>query len=181
MLDEARLIAAARRMEPEALSAIHERHFDAIYRYVSFRVGDADTAEDLASEVFTRFLTALRQGGGPTETLAGWLYGVAGHVIKDHLRRQYRRPQVPLEASLPAAEADMADAVDQSLRADRLREVVASLTADQQAVLSLRFGAGLPIRDVADSMGKSEGAVKQLQARAVAQLSRLLRPEGVAG
>ncbi len=180
-MTEDALLERARCLDPAALSTIHERYFAPLYRYISFRVRDADTAEDLVSDVFTRLLTALSQGGGPSETLSGWLYGVAGHVVKDHARRLYRRPQVELADSLPAADVNLDDAMDGRIHAERLRAVMSELTPEQQHVLTLRFGAGLPIRDVADCMGKSEGAVKQLQARAVAQLARRLRPEGMAG
>lgn len=180
-MPEEALLQRARLMDPEALTVIHDRYFGPLYRFISFRVGDADTTEDLVSDVFTRLLTALHQGGGPSQTLNGWLYGVASHVVNDHIRRHYRRPLAELVDTLPAAELDLAEAMDDRIHAERLRSVMNELTPEQQEVLSLRFGSGLPIREVAESMGKTDGAVKQLQARAVAQLTRRLRPEGVAG
>ena len=85
--DELTLLARARQLDPDALGQIHETYYASIFRYISFRVGDRETAEDLTSEVFTRLLTALRDHRSPQNTLRGWLYGVAARVVSDHHRQ----------------------------------------------------------------------------------------------
>src|SRR5580765_7872948 len=85
--DEVALLARARQFDTDALAQIHDTYYGPIFRYIAFRVSDHHSAEDLASEVFTRFLAALRQRNPPTTTLRGWLYGVAGHIVSDHLRK----------------------------------------------------------------------------------------------
>ena len=177
--DELTLLARARQLDPEALALIHDTYYASIFRYVAFRVGDRETAEDLTSEVFTRLLTALRDKHAPQNTLRGWLYGVAARVVSDHHRQAYRAPQVELDESLVSADHDPADIVEGKLTQERLKRAMQELTEEQRHVLSLRFGSDLPIQDVARTLGKSEGAVKQLQARAVAALARKLSPQVV--
>ncbi len=175
--DELTLLARARQLDPEALAHIHDTYYTSIFRYVAFRVGDHATAEDLTSEVFTRLLTALRDKTAPQNTLRGWLYGVAARVVSDHHRQTYRAQQVELDESFASADHDPADIVDRKLMQENLLRAIQDLTEEQRHVLSLRFGSNMPIQDVARSLGKSEGAVKQLQARAVAALARKLSPK----
>ena len=179
MQDELTLLARARRLEPEALAYIHDTYYTAIFRYVAFRVGDHLTAEDLTSEVFTRLLAALRDKTAPQNTLRGWLYGVAARVVSDYHRATYRAPQVELDESLISTEQDPADIVDRKLVQESVERAMQNLTEEQRHVLSLRYGSDMSIQDVARLLGKSEGAVKQLQARAVAALARKLSPKAM--
>jgi RNA polymerase sigma-70 factor (ECF subfamily) len=171
--DETALLARARALEPAALTAIHERYYDRIYRYAAFRVGDPAVAEDVTSEVFVRFLDAIRTGHAPDRTLRGWLYTVAARVVADHHRRQERHPEVSLNG-VRSGWGDPVVLAERTLDWDALQEAMAELTEEQQEVIALRFGYGLSIHEVAEATGRSEGSVKQLQARAVARLARLL-------
>ncbi len=172
--NESVLLAQARKLDPGALAEIHTAYYGPLFRYIAFRVSDQQTAEDLTSEVFTRLLNALHAGRAPDTTLKGWLYGVAANVVTDFHRQQYRRPQTELPDSLPSLHEDPSEAAHFNLRQTHLRAAMGELTSEQQDVLALRFGYDMPIRDVAETMGKSEGAVKQLQARAVAMLAKKL-------
>jgi len=177
--DELALLARARKLDPDALAAIHDMYYAPIFRYVAYRVGDRDTAEDLTSEVFTRLLSALRDRNAPQNTLRGWLYGVAAHMVSDHYRRHYHSPQIELNESIVSKDAGPAETVEATLTREDLRRAIAELTEEQQNVIALRFGYDMPIQDVARTMGKSEGAVKQLQARAIAALARKMAPRMV--
>jgi RNA polymerase sigma-70 factor (ECF subfamily) len=174
--DELALLARARKLDPDALAAIHDMFFAPIFRYVAFRVNDRHTAEDLTSEVFTRLLSALRDKNAPQNTLRGWLYGVASRVVSDYHRKHYRAPQVELNESIVSQEAGPAESVEALLTREDLKQAIAELTEEQQNVIALRFGYDMPIQEVARNMGKSEGAVKQLQARAIAALARKMTP-----
>ncbi len=178
MQDELALLARAHAFDPDALVAIHDMYYKPIFRYIAFRVGDRDVAEDLCSEVFTRLLIALRDrnASAPRNTLRGWLYGVAARVVSNHFRAHYRAPQVELDESIASKEADPADMVEATLTQQDLAQAMAKLTEEQQNVIALRFGYDMPIQDVARLMGKSVGAIKQLQARAIAALARKMSP-----
>ncbi|MBX3056747.1 MAG: sigma-70 family RNA polymerase sigma factor [Anaerolineae bacterium] len=174
MEDELKLLARARALEEDALAEIHQAYYRAIYRYIAFRVSDPPLAEDLTSEVFTRLLSALREKSAPQNTLRGWLYGVAARVVSDHFRQTGRAPQVELLETVAAETGMPEEEVDKRLTAERLRAAMQGLTEDQQRVLALRFGFGMRTREVAEAINKSEGAVKQLQLRALTLLSQQL-------
>lgn len=179
MQDELILLNRARALEPEALEQIHDMYYVPIYRYISFRVNEHETAEDLTSEVFTRLLSALQDKTAPQKTIKGWLYSVASRVVKDFYRKKYRRKQVALEESVPSLADGPAQKVESMLTNEDLRQAITELTEDQQEIIALRFGYEMSIRDVAQTTGKSEGAVKMLQARAVAALSRTMQAGGI--
>lgn len=174
MDDELSLLARARKLDPDTLAAIHDHYYPLIYRYIAARIDDPVTAEDLTSEVFTRLLSALRDRQAPANTLQGWLYGVASRVVMDHHRKQYRAPNTELHDTLVTGEGNPVEVLEAAMTREALQTALAELTQEQQQVIALRFGSDMPIRDVADLLGKTEGAVKQLQARAIAALARRL-------
>lgn len=176
MLDDAELLRRAYELDTDALAAIHDAYYQPLFRYVSFRIGDRDTCEDLVSEVFTRFLNALRQRKAPQSNLRGWLFGVASHVVNDHFRRSYRAPSTPLDEDIVSHAPLPAEVAEHAAMSEELRRAITNLTEDQQQVLALRFGQSMPIQEVARILGKTEGAVKQLQMRAIAALARQMAP-----
>lgn len=176
MPEDAALLAQARAFDPKALAHIHDSFYPPLYRYIMLRVSDREVAEDLTSEVFARLLAALRKGTAPQSTLRGWLYGVAANVVADHQRAAYRVTQIELDETAVSNTIGPAERIEATLTREALLHAVQDLTDDQQQVIALRYGSELPIRDVAETMGKSEGAVKQLLARAVTRLSKTMQP-----
>lgn len=179
MTDEMTLLAGVRRLDPEALAETHDTYYPPIFRYIAYKVGNQETAEDLASEVFVRLLDAVRDRNAPQNTLRGWLYSVASHIVADYHRKQYRGAQEV--ALVETIKSDVTEPVQQAINKqtlESLHEALSHLTEEQQDVISLRFGYEMPIKEVAKTIGKSEGAVKQLQARAVAALARIMVSEG---
>ncbi len=168
--EEARLLERARAWDRAALAEIYDRYSPQIYRLAVRVTGDPDIAEECVAETFTRFLAALRRGGGPREHLRGYLFRIAHNWLNDHYRR---RPTMRLD---PERDAPVApDGWDAAWRAEALRAALAALPPAQRTVLTLRFLEGLSPREVAEVMGKSVGAVKVLQHRALRALRRQLR------
>lgn len=178
--EEIDLLNRARALDQKALAKIHDSYFMAVYRYVFFRVSDRQTAEDLTSDVFTRFLSALRDRSSPPNTIRGWLFGAAANVVKEQYRRQRRTAVIPLEETVPSNELGPEQRLDERLVREQLRQALGELTEEQQHVLALRYGHGLAVRDVAEAVHKSEAAVKMLQARAIASLTRRMTDAEVA-
>jgi len=176
-MDDARMLAGARRLDSRALAAIHDRYYPDLYRYLLYRTSDEHAAEDMTSEVFMRLLDALHSGKAP-DNLPAWLFGVAGHLAADYFRRQSRRPQIPLSETLAAADPQPESEAEARMKAAAVRSALAGLTEEQQRVLALRFGEGRSLDQVARAMEKSVTAVKQLQFRAVAALRRRLEAAG---
>ena len=174
MQEELQLLHRAKALDQEALAQIHEQFYDSIYRYLAYRVNDLQTAEDLTSEVFIRFLHAIRNKNAPQNTIRGWLFGAASLILKEHYRRKKRSQLTELQDELPDSESEPFDIVEGRENKLVLQEAMSNLTEDQQEVLALRFGYQMPIRDVAETMDKSEGSVKMLQVRAIAALSRIM-------
>ncbi len=170
--DKQALLAAARQRDPDALARIHETYYRSLFGYIAYRVGDAMVAEDLTSEVFMRLLDALQRGDGPRSTLRGWLFRVASNVVNDYYRGRQRAHHVALDESLPLEEEEPLEVLHRTLTHKALAQALAELTPDQQMVIALRYGSGLSTREVAEVMGKSEAAIKMLQARALAALTR---------
>ncbi len=174
VMDEQTLLRRARALDQDALGHIHDQYYQPVYRYLSFRVSDPQTAEDLTSEVFTRFLAAIRDRSAPPNTIRGWLFGAAQNVLKEHYRKQKQMNWTELDESIAGRERGPEQQLEDRLGGEQLRAALAELTPEQQHVLALRFGYGLPIKDVAETVNKSEGSVKMLQARAIGALARRL-------
>ncbi len=179
-VDEIDLLRRASAFDKEALALIHDRYYQSIYRYLAFRIADAQTAEDMTSEVFTRFLSAIKERHAPPNTIRGWLYGAAQNVLREQYRKQRRAALSELDESVAAPGPTPEGRVEARAEKEALRDAVAELTPEQQNVLALRFGYGMAIRDVAETVNKSEGSVKMLQARAIAALTKRLRGQGAA-
>lgn len=159
-------------LDSKAIGAIYDQYFSEVYRFVLYRVGDQNLAEDIASDVFIRLLEAVKVGRGPESNLKGWLIGTASHVVTDHFRKKYRRPEDELPESLPDLEPGPASEVDQREQNRLVRGAYAKLTPEQQDVLALRFGQGYSLEETASRMDKNVNAVKALQFRALAALQR---------
>jgi RNA polymerase sigma-70 factor (ECF subfamily) len=145
-----------------------EAYYDAIFRYIAFRVACREDAEDLTSEVFFRL---LKKRFLPIRSLSGLCYRIAENLIIDYYRsrasRRERMEEVTDLDSLPMTVQSEADDGD-------LPRGLKLLTGDQYAVIQLRFIEGLSVREVAGTLGKSEGAVKALQFRALKTLREFL-------
>ena len=178
MHDEQELLRKARAFDKEALASIHDQYYQSIYRYLSFRIADPQTAEDMAGEVFTRFLSAIKDRSAPPNSIRGWLFGAAQNVLKEQYRKQRQMKWTELDESIAAGGESPEQRLDAKVSKEALRDALTELTPEQQNVLALRFGYGMPIKDVADTVNKSEGSVKMLQARAIATLTRRLSGQG---
>jgi RNA polymerase sigma-70 factor (ECF subfamily) len=168
--DELALLTAAHKLDAHALGQIHDRYYPELYRYALYRVGDPATAEDITSEIFVRFLEALHRQKAPQNTLRGWLFGVAAHLVADHFRR---KPVADLDDAFPASDSPAAEA-EERIRQQSVRAVLKHLTDEQQQVLALRFGNGFSVEETATAMSKSVTAVKALQFRALGTLRQKL-------
>lgn len=174
---EERLLADARRGDRDAIMQIYDLYFTPIYHFIRLRVGDAMTAEDLASDVFMHLIVALRGSSPPRESLRGWLFKVARNLIARYHRAARQIAETELNEWLPDGgdlEAEVTMGLDAAITADQIRQALVALVPDQQEVLLLRFGQRLDLQTTADIMGKSANAIKQLQFRALTALRKRL-------
>lgn len=172
---EDRLLASARKGDQAAIMQIYESYFDPIYQYLRLRVDDRMAAEDLASEVFLKFITALNSRNAPNQSLRGWLFRVARNVLHDHYGYTRKMPVTTIEDWVSAPQEDEPEIqFIQNIDAARARQAMQMLVAEQQEVLILRFGQALGLQETADIMGKSVSAIKSLQFRAIETLRHIL-------
>lgn len=174
---EEALLRLAQQFDQTALAEIYDCYNQGIYYYALRMLGDPSLAEDCAAETFSRFLRALRGGGGPTDNLKAYLYRSAHNWITDH----YRREPVPaLELNDEISEQGSDDPLEQAelrIKQHRVRTALRLLTPDQRQVILLRFVEGWDLAEVAASLHKPAGAIKALQHRAIAALRKMLVEE----
>ncbi len=159
--DERLLVEAAQR-DPRRFGELYDLYFERVWAYVIRRVADREAAQDITSEVFHSALRGLEhfewRGGG----FLAWLYRMASNGIADFGRQRRREvQQVVEEAGNPDPETE---------DAGRLYRYIRRLPTEQQQVLELRFLAEKSVAEAAQALGRSEGAVKQLQFRAIRTL-----------
>ena len=159
----------ARAGDIRALGQLYDTYRDRVARFAAGRLGDAEKAEDVTSETFEAVLRHLRSYRIGT-AFEAWLFTIAARRVADHFRRRSRRREVELSEVMQPAAGGPEEAV---LAAERRAEVAVALRrlrADQQEVLALRVLGGLSAAQVGKVLGKSEGAVRVAQHRALCAL-----------
>ena len=173
----AALVELAQRGDAEAFGMLYERYVDTVYRYVYVRVGTSQLAEDLTSETFLRALRRMDSFSWQGRDIAAWFITSARNHTTDNAKAAGSRlvvsPADWLDAA-PRVEAAPEGEVLERLRDERLLQAVKTLKPEQAECVVLRFLQGLSLAETAKVLGKSEGAVKQLQLRAVRALHREL-------
>jgi RNA polymerase sigma-70 factor (ECF subfamily) len=163
---EERLLVEAAQSDPLEFDALYELHFERVYGFVAGRVRDRATAEDLTSEVFYKALANLKSYEWRGVPFAAWLLRIAANAIID------RRQEASRMYSLPEEPADRSVHLDTRAIEHRARllRLVGQLPETQRRVVHERFVDQRSIREIAKRLGKSEGAIKQLQLRALVRL-----------
>jgi RNA polymerase sigma-70 factor (ECF subfamily) len=159
-----------------AISELYNLHVDRIYQYVRYRTGDDQTAEDITAEVFLRAIESLGTYNDRGAPFVAWLYRIAHARVIDYWRSSKRRQTAPLDDPLlQDGLVTTDDAIDIDFLQHRsLWIALRQLTDDQQNVIILKFVQGLGNAEIAQMLGKTEGAIKALQRRALESLARLL-------
>lgn len=165
---------SAQKLDPHALTIIHDELYPIVYRYVRYRLDDEQVCEDITSEVFLRFLTAINQQKKRINNINAWMLGTASHLIFDHLRAHYQRPIEELNEDLLISPHRPEAEVEVAWQQREIRSAIEKLTVDQQHVLALRFSEERSLEETAQVLEKSIGAIKILQFRALAALRKLL-------
>ena len=180
-LTDVDLVRAAQAGDATSFGRLYEKYFDKVYGYLSFKMGNATEAEDVTEQVFLKALESLGGYKWTGVPFQAWLFRIAHNLMVDSLRRRSRRPSEPLEQAMDMTDTrpsnDPEAMLAQTLTREGLTQAVDRLTELQKQVISLKFAGGLSNAEVANHMGKTEGAVKSLQHAALASLQRLLSPE----
>ena len=166
-----RLLVQAAQKDPKRFADLYEIHFERVYAFVVKRVRERQIAEDLTSDVFHKALAALPNFNWRGVPFGAWLVRIANNVVTDQWRKSSREvledpPEVVDEVN-----------PEQTEQTAQLFRMVAQLPADQRRVIGMRFAEGKSIKEIAQELGRSEGAIKQLQFRGLETLRTKLGGE----
>jgi RNA polymerase sigma-70 factor (ECF subfamily) len=158
----------AARGDFEAFGKLYDIYLDRIYRYALYQVKDKMTAEDITEEVFIKAWKAIKSCKGKGQTFSAWIYRIAHNHIINTLRDVKKFTPIEMEnitdLDNPTLEIEM------TLEQQELLDAVAELPQNQGQVITLKFIEGLDNREIGKIMGKSEGAIRVLQLRALTTL-----------
>jgi RNA polymerase sigma-70 factor, ECF subfamily len=177
------LVERAQAGESEAFGLLYDRYMDTVFRFIYFRVGNRQLAEDLTSETFLRALRRIGSFTWQGRDLGAWLVTIARNLVADHFKSGRYRLEITTGDVLDADKEDRGpEGTPETAVVDHITNVtlltaVKQLNPEQQECIVLRFLQGYSVAETARAMGKNEGAIKALQYRAVRALHRLL-PDG---
>jgi RNA polymerase sigma-70 factor, ECF subfamily len=170
-----RLVERARHGDRSALEELYLMHFDRIYSYLHLSVGNRHDAEDLTTQTFVRMLESIERFEWRKVPISAWLFRIAHNLAVDHFRAGRRwQPEEEVPEPPGRVERSAEDAALHSIGRRSMLEMIEGLSEDQQQVLTLKFVFDFSNAEVATILGKTEGAVKSLQHRALASLQRQL-------
>jgi RNA polymerase sigma-70 factor (ECF subfamily) len=169
-----RIVGRAIKGDKEAIAELYERYEPSIRRFLYYRLGDAQTAEDLTTEVFLRMIQALPGYQQREAPFQAWLFQIARNLIIDHARRMNARNHIALDENLAAPGALPESEAARSMTRDQLQRALGHLPDAQCDVVVMRFVAGMSITEVAQALNRSESAIKALQARGLERLYQVL-------
>jgi RNA polymerase sigma-70 factor (ECF subfamily) len=177
------LVELAINGDSDAFASLFRITMPSIYRYLYGRCGDASLAEDLAQDSYVRAMRAIQSSfkGGSSDFLA-WMIRIARNRFLDHVKSGRVRWEVVVdELPVTIATGNPESEALASVEGADLRKALSRLTDEQQEIVLMRFFQGLQIAEVAGATGRTEGAVKALQFRALRALARILQLEAADG
>jgi len=177
------LVDLAREGDAEAFGLLYDHYHASIYRFVYYRVGSAPLAEDVVSETFFRALRGMHSFRWQGKDFGAWLTTIARNLTTDHFKAGRTRLERPTDDMSPhEGSTEVREGPEETALAALTNEILLAaleeLPHEQHECLVMRFLQGLSIAETAKVLGRSEGAVKQLQLRAVRNLAKRL-PEGL--
>ena len=174
-VDVRALVARAQQGDRSALEELYLIHFDRIYSYLHMSVGNRHDAEDLTTQTFLKMLEAIGRFRWQSAPFSAWLFRIAHNLAIDHFRARKRvQPEEDVPEQDGAEESSAEDQALDSMGRAGMLELIDRLSSEQRQVLTLKFLFGFVNAEVAGILGKTEGAVKSLQHRALASLQKEL-------
>jgi RNA polymerase sigma-70 factor, ECF subfamily len=164
-----RLLIEAAQRDPTRFAELYEQNFERVYAYIAVRVRNRDEAQDLTAEVFHRALAGISRFEWRGAPFVTWLLGIAANLLADRWERASQHAEIQTE------ELELAGVDDKVEERAMLFQLVDGLPEDQRHVILRRFVDQRSLREIAQEMRRSEGAVKQLQFRALQNLRTRIR------
>jgi RNA polymerase sigma-70 factor (ECF subfamily) len=169
------LVERAQQGDRSALEDLYLIHFDRIYGYLHVSVGNRHDAEDLTMQTFLKMLESIGRFRWQSAPFSAWLFRIAHNLATDHFRATRRwQPEEEVPEPLPDDATSAEERALESIGRRSMLDLIDDLSVEQQQVLTLKFVFGFSNRETATILGKTEGAVKSLQHRALATLNKKL-------
>jgi len=180
VLSDTGLIQLAARGDRTAFGEIYTRYLDPIYRYVFYRVGDSEDAQDLTEQVFLNAWQAIPGYKDQGSKLTSWLYRIAHNVVIDHFRKCTSAKAVAEDCQTKLGEETLQSIklTDEIEDSSALAQAISKLSVEHQQIIILRFIEGLSHAEISPRINKTEGACRMLQARALIALYKQLNEIG---
>ena len=168
-----KLVDAAQRGDRGALEELYLIHFDRIYSYLHVSVGNRHDAEDLTTQTFLKMLEKIGTFKWRSAPFSAWLFRIAHNLAMDHFRATKRwQPEEEVPEPEGSEESSAEEAAFESIGRRSMLELIENLSHEQKQVLTLKFVFSFSNGEAATILGKTEGAVKSLQHRALASLQK---------
>jgi RNA polymerase sigma-70 factor, ECF subfamily len=167
------LVERAQRGDRAALEELYLLHFDRVYSYLHMSVGSRHDAEDLTTQTFVKMLESIGRFQWRSVPFSAWLFRIAHNLAMDHFRaKRWWRPEEEIPEGVQGEESSAEEQALASLGQTSLLQLVDRLSPEQRQVLTLKFVFRFSNAETAAILGKTEGAVKSLQHRALASLEK---------
>ena len=168
-----RLVERAQQGDRDALEELYLLHFDRIYSYLHMSVGNRHDAEDLTTQTFLKMLESIGRFRFQAAPFSAWLFRIAHNLAMDHFRASRRwQPEEDVPEPMGSEEASAEDQAMDAIGRESMLDLIDRLSVEQQQVLTLKFVFNFSNAEVATILGKTEGAIKSLQHRALASLQK---------
>jgi len=174
------VVTACQRGETGAIEQLYDLYADRLYRYMLTRVVDHDLAADLTTELFVKVIEHAGRfrlpPSHPAASFSAWLYRIAANLVAGHFRKHRRLSWMSLEEqdTRPDPATEPVRVVEGREERVELAQAMHSLSEDQRLVINARYVEAMSNAEIAQMLGKSEGAIKALQHRALRSLARVL-------
>jgi RNA polymerase sigma-70 factor (ECF subfamily) len=168
-----RLVERAQQGDRDALEELYLIHFDRIYSYLHMSVGNRHDAEDLTTQTFLKMLESIGKFRFQAAPFSAWLFRIAHNLAMDHFRASRRwQPEEEVPEPHGVEQVSAEEEAFQSIGRKSMLELIEGLSHEQQQVLTLKFVFNFGNGEVATILGKTEGAIKSLQHRALVSLQK---------
>jgi len=164
--------AAETNLAKVSIASLYEQYYDRIVRYIFVRINDQSEAENLGGEVFLRALQSLDSYRGRPGQMIAWLFSIARNLVVDYLRKVSKRKEISIDGVEVPDKLNVEEVVERKLEVERLSQALKQVTPAQREVIGLRFFAGLSSDEVGKMLGKSSGAVREMQRAAIQALRK---------
>lgn len=168
-----RLIEARRSLEAK-LAGLYSEYYGKIARYASVHIGNRNDAEDIAGEVFLKALESLGSYEERGIPMQAWLFRIAHNLVVDYSRKMSKRKTVDIDSVTIESDGGPEAIAETNIEFEKAKKAMEQLTREQKEVISLRFFGGFTSKETGIIMGKTDGAIREMQRAAVEKLRKLV-------